>query len=114
MAGRLGEEISSTFQQALEQERDFMNIVYFMENCTAQNKNWTLFTSMVAIINTSDISAETSAFKFLEAGHTLMSADSIQAEVEKRLRAAKTQYDFLDFVKCVHASKINVLEPLHT
>ena len=69
---------------------------------------------MVDIINSSDISAKTITFKFLEAGHTFMSADSIHAKVEKRLRAAKNVYDFPDLVKCVQASKINVLEPSHT
>ena len=69
---------------------------------------------MVDIINSSDISAETITFRLLEAGHTLMSADSIHAEVEKLHRAAKNKYDFLDFVKCVQASKIIVLKPLHT
>ena len=51
VAGQLGEEISSTFLQALEQYRDFMHIVYFMDNCTAQNKNWTLFVVFLLITN---------------------------------------------------------------
>ena len=77
VAGRLGCEIASTYHMALNIDRDYSNIIYFMDNCTAQKKSWTLFTAMVDIINSNMIAANKITFKYLEAGHTFMSADSI-------------------------------------
>lgn len=111
LAGRLGEEIASTFLIAIKQDREFQKLVYFMDNCTAQNKNWTLFTALIDIVNSKDISANTITFKYLEAGHTFMSADSIHAEVEKRIRKKKNVFDFDDFVAVVEAPKIKVTVP---
>ena len=54
-------------------DQDYSNIIYFMDNCTAQKKSWTLFTAMVDIINSNMIAANKITFKYLEAGHTLMS-----------------------------------------
>lgn len=79
-----------------------------MDNCTAQNKNWILFTAMVDIINSGQLAAKTITFKFLEAGHTFMSADSIHHDVEQRMRKKINIYDFNDFVACVEARNIKV------
>jgi hypothetical protein len=38
VAGRKAEEISSIFVEALGVDRDYKHVIYFMDNCTAQNK----------------------------------------------------------------------------
>ena len=72
-----------------------------MDNCTAQNKNWSLLTSILNLVKTDAIAAETVTFKFLEAGHTFMSADGVHAQVEKRIKQKKEVYNFDDILTCV-------------
>ena len=40
IAGRKQEEITSAFVKALKHERDQKHIIYWLDNCAAQNKNW--------------------------------------------------------------------------
>ena len=96
---------------ALNYDRDFKHIIYFMDNYSAQNKNWKLYTAMLDIVNSNKISAESITFSYLETGHTFMSADSIHAEVKKRIRAKKNIYDFTDFVDSIRTGKIDVVLP---
>ena len=114
VAGRLGCEIASTYLMALNIDRDYSNVIYFMDNCTAQNKNWTLFTAMVDIINSNRIAANKITFKYLEAGHTFMSADSIHHEVEQKMRKKKNVMDFNDFMDCVDGKKVRIVAPACT
>ena len=46
-AGRKREDIVSTFYAFFLQHRDIGHIVIWLDNCTAQNKNWCLFTFLV-------------------------------------------------------------------
>ena len=109
ISGRKAEDIASTFIRALHEDRDYQQIVYFADNCSAQNKNWYLFYELVNLINSDRISAQTITIKFLEAGHTFMSADSIHADVEKRVKIKKEILDFDDFAQCIRHRNINVL-----
>lgn len=45
------EDIASTFVHALRQDRDKVTIIYFSDNCSAQNKNWYLFSELANTIN---------------------------------------------------------------
>lgn len=113
IAGRKCEDIASTFLIALKIDRDYQHIIYYMDNCAAQNKNWTLFTALTNYINSDLCESETITFKYLEAGHTFMSADSIHAEVEGRMKKAVNVYDFNDFKQCVggRSGKVRVTVP---
>lgn len=107
-SGRKAEDIASTFVHSLRQDRDETTIIYFSDNCSAQNKNWYLFSELANIINSDEISAETVTVKFLETGHTFMSADSIHADVEKRMKAKKDICDFDDFRQCIEHKNVIV------
>jgi hypothetical protein len=113
MAGRKAEEITSTINMCLKQDRDFKTVIYYMDNCSSQNKNYSLFTSVLSLVNTDLIDAETVTFKYLEAGHTFMSADSVHHQVEKQMKERRNVYDWNDFKACVTAASKNqlVLEP---
>lgn len=43
IAGRKKEELTSAYHMFLLQHRDAELITFWTDNCTAQNKNWTLF-----------------------------------------------------------------------
>ncbi|CAM4570854.1 unnamed protein product [Leuciscus chuanchicus] len=55
IAGRNAEEITSAFITALthDTERDIKNAVIQADDCTAQNKNWSLLSSLVTLVNKS-------------------------------------------------------------
>ena len=63
LAGRKCEEITSMYVAALSVDRDFTNIVYFMDNCASQNKNWSLITAVVKLVNSNEVAAQTITFK---------------------------------------------------
>uniref|UniRef100_A0A6P7FBR7 Uncharacterized protein LOC114328648 n=1 Tax=Diabrotica virgifera virgifera TaxID=50390 RepID=A0A6P7FBR7_DIAVI len=113
--GRNKEELISTVHKFLSTHcRDVKRIILWMDNCSAQNKNWAFLTYLVFIINSDLISAGSIEIKYFEPGHTFMSCDSFHHMVEKSLHKAKKTYDFEDFKKavqtCSSSSNVSVLE----
>lgn len=49
-SGRDAHDIVNAIAAMIEKERDFNHLILWCDNCTAQNKNWILFTSLVTII----------------------------------------------------------------
>ncbi|CAM4321070.1 unnamed protein product [Leuciscus chuanchicus] len=96
-AGRRPAEITSAYVTALKKERDICHCIFWVDNCSAQNKNWCLLSSLVCL------------------GHTIMSADSFHhgVELEMKNRPGGVLYDFEDFVSVVTSSnsrKVEVVE----
>jgi len=73
-----------------------------MDNCGPQNKNWTLYSSMVAIVNDESIPVTEINCKYLTAGHTQMLADTVHANIEKRIHRVGDVYDIEDFLRVVN------------
>lgn len=110
LAGRRCEEITSVCMRSID--RDFEHKIYVMDNRATQNKNWSLITAAVRIVNSGRLNAQTITFKYLEAGHTFMSADFVHAGVERQMKSAKNVYDFNDFIDCVEkVPKTAILVP---
>ncbi|XP_045544224.1 uncharacterized protein [Salmo salar] len=114
-AGQKAEEITSSYVTALERERDVKNAVYWVDNCTSQNKNWCLLTTLVSVVNADSTLMEDITLKFFELGHTFMSADSYHHGVEQEMKARPggVVYDFGDFLHVVatsNAGKVEVVE----
>lgn len=111
IAGRKKEQIISGFYAFLLQNRDVKNIRFFLDNCSAQNKNWCLFSALIYIINSSEVSTESIELNFFEPGHTFMSADSFHHQVELSLKHQNKTYDFNDFCEAVQGAnkgRVNV------
>ncbi|KAJ8369363.1 hypothetical protein SKAU_G00093910 [Synaphobranchus kaupii] len=64
--GRSASEVTSAYATALEKERDTEHIVYWVDNCSAQNKNWCLLSSLVCLVNSNTISTEDITLKYFE------------------------------------------------
>ena len=81
------------------QHRDAKNFIFWVDNCTSQNKNWLLFSSFLQLINRSDVdlAAEKLEIKFLETEHTFMSADADLGTARKQLKQHQFVYDVEDF-----------------
>ncbi|KAK5639423.1 hypothetical protein RI129_011915 [Pyrocoelia pectoralis] len=105
--GRNNEEIISTFHNFFLSKRDVSHITLWLDNCTAENKNWALFSFLVYIVNSEEICADIIEIKYFEPGHTFMAADSFHHKVELSMkRMGNKLYDFQDFISAVkEASK---------
>ena len=102
--GRGAAEVSNAYWKFLETNRDFKSITIYCDNCSGQNKCWLWLTTMVLAVNNENTALEKLTMKYLEAGHTSMSADSAHQVINKSLRKQKTTEDFSDFVEAVGTS----------
>ena len=50
VAGRKAEEIACAFLMAFQKERDKKKFILWLDNCSAQNKNYMLFSLMVTLV----------------------------------------------------------------
>lgn len=101
VAGRSKSDITCAFHRFLLLHRDVQDITFWLDNCSAQNKNWGLFCFFVYMINSNDVAAQKINLKYFEPRHTFMSADSFHHQVEHSLKKKGKVYDFQDFVDCV-------------
>lgn len=97
ISGRKKEDIISTFYKYFLSNSKVKKFSMFLDNCSAQNKNWTLFGFLVHLINSNVIEAEFIEFFYFEPGHTFMSADFFHHQVEQSLKTMKKVYDFENF-----------------
>ena len=116
-SGRSAPDVTSAFAAAINNHDSKPHLKIWLDNCTSQNKNWYLFTSLVRIVNSLTMYPETIELLFLEKGHTFMSADSFHGHVEKYiLKKANTRplCDFEDFKSalecCGVAPKVHQLK----
>lgn len=113
IAGRSKEDLISTFYAFFLANRDMNKITIWLDNCSSQNKNWTLISFFIYAVNSSEIALEDLVIKYFEPGHTFMAADSFHHQVELSLKRKNKVYDFDDFasvVKEANSSKVTVIE----
>lgn len=106
-AGREASNIVDAIYTFIENERDCQHFHIWADNCTAQNKNWTLFTALTTIVN-SENSVETVTLSYLTKGHTHMTADSVHGNIEKKMKKRGEVFDFEDFKDVVNNSRRNI------
>lgn len=104
VAGRDAPDVASAVIKYLETQRDAEQVTIWMDNCTAQNKNWTLFTGLVQAVNREDSVLKKVTLKYLQKGHTSMSADTVHQVCNKGLKRKKTVADMEDYVGAIEAS----------
>lgn len=114
IAGQSATKITLAYAAALEKERDIKHVVYWVDNCSAENKNWCLFSSLVSLVNSNTISTEDITLKFFEPGHKFMSADSfhhgLEQEMKSRPGGVVYDFDFLSVVGNSNSKKVEVVE----
>ncbi|VEN39228.1 unnamed protein product [Callosobruchus maculatus] len=101
VAGRSKDDIISTFYAFFQANRDIKHITIWLDNCSSQNKNWSLFSFFMYVVNSSEVAVEDITIKFFEPGHTFMAADAFHHQVELALKRKKKVYDFDDFCEVV-------------
>ncbi|VEN33902.1 unnamed protein product [Callosobruchus maculatus] len=113
VAGRSKDDIISTFYAFFQANRDIKHITIWLDNCSSQNKNWSLFSFFMYVVNSSEVAVEDITIKFFEPGHTFMAADAFHHQVELALKRKKKVYDFDDFCEVVqqaNSAKVNVIK----
>lgn len=111
-AGRCKSDIISSFYSYFLQMRDITHLILWMDNCSSQNKNWTLYSFFVYLLNCDEVALELLELKYFEPGHTFMAADSFHHRVEHSLKMKGKVYDFADYVNAVATSckSVQVIE----
>ncbi|KAL5244645.1 hypothetical protein ACI65C_012055 [Semiaphis heraclei] len=119
LSGRKAECITDSIMTVINKQRNVLKFVFWADNCTAQNKNWTLYLALVTAVNQIDGPNEI-IIKYLTKGHTHMSADGIHGNIESKMRRKgsncleyKNDFDVdlikLDFLKKSTLRNINCL-----
>lgn len=70
IAGRRKEDLISAFFSFFLENRAAKKITIWVDNCSAQNKNWTFFSFLVFAVNSSEIAAEEIIIRYFEPGHS--------------------------------------------
>ena len=93
ISGRSAEDVASAycaiFQRASENIEEYE---FWCDNCSAQNKNWKLFSSFVIIVN-SNWGPKSITIKYFEPGHSYMKADSVHGNIGKAWKKKSNIYD---------------------
>lgn len=113
IAGRSKEDLISTFHAFITHKRDVKVFNFWLDNCAAQNKNWSLLSYFCSIVNSSHTVIEEIHLKYFEPGHTFMSADAFHHQVELSLKKKNKVYDFADFKDCIqrcNSSRVEVID----
>ena len=66
--GRKASDIASAYIQILLQHRDAEEITIWCDNCSGQNKNYFLFSALILLVNSMEISANKITLKYFEPG----------------------------------------------
>ena len=104
ISGRNADDVCSAFSRAIEYMRDYPKLIFWCDNCAGQNKNWWLYTCLVTLVNKEGGPSELT-LKYLEKGHTFMSADSFHSRVEQAMKRKQNVYDLNDFVNVIQAAR---------
>ena len=97
IAGRKAPDVVSSYLRVLQECTNHDNVWFWADNCSAQNKNWFLFTGLLQCVNIWGPADVT--IKFLEKGHTFMEADSIHGDIGSLFKKYNTVVTFNDFVE---------------
>ena len=111
ISGRDSSDIFSTFWLFLEKNREFHIVTFYVDNCAAQQKSWLFMSNLIKMVNSSSFDTKILTVKYLETGHTSMSADADHQAINKILKCQKEIADFPQFktlvervipVHCMH------------
>src|SRR5258705_4286135 len=112
-SGRSAHDIASAFLKFLHQIRDHEKVILWLDNCSAQNKNYVIFSALMAAVNSARISTSEIILRYLVSGHTSMSPDGIHGKIEQKMRKPGNVYDITDFEKiCKEATVASLAIPV--
>lgn len=105
LSGRDASDVASAYYEAMNKVTDATKFVFWADNCCAQNKNWTLFSAFITIVNSLHGPDEI-CMKYFEPGHTYMRADAVHGAIGKKMMKQEQILDWNDLCTLVNnASK---------
>lgn len=107
-AGRKAFNITSSYLAFLRLHRDAQEVILYADNCSSQNKNWTLLSAMTQMVNDPTTGIQTITMKYLEPGHTFMAADSVHGSITTKLKQHSSLFDIEDYQTTIQASRKNM------
>lgn len=113
ISGRKMEDIVSAYYALFLENRDVEEVTSWLDNCLAQNKNWTFFSFLVYLIICNDVAMKLITIKYFEPGHTFMSSNSFHHQVELSMKHKGKVYEFPDFkqtVQSANSGKVKLIE----
>jgi len=115
IAGRDASDVTSSYYRAIQRASHANSFVFWVDNCSAQNKNWTLYSGLASLVNC-DHGPELVIIKYFEPGHTYMRADSVHGCIGKAMKKEEQILNWEDFTSLVNnASKSTVaVEMVHS
>ena len=89
--GRNDEDVASAFVSLLfsPHVRDKENFIIWLDNCSSQNKSWTLFHTMIKVFCSTQNVLLTLILKYFEAGHGFNACDSHHHLLENEFKKKK-------------------------
>ena len=99
--GRSAADVASTSVSFIRKNGNTKDFIFWLDNCTTQNKNWYLYTALLNEVNSDGGYASSVTLKYFEQGDTFIFADNFHHQVEQRMRQKKNVEDFQDFVDVV-------------
>ena len=110
IAGRRDEDVSSSFHNFLLSFRDAESITMWLDNCSAQNKNWTFLSMIKHTMQKGSINAQEVNLKYFEPGHSFMVPDSTHSKLERSLgRQQGKIFDFNDLLNTFELAGCDVV-----
>lgn len=101
ISGRNADDVATAYIHFLLKNGSKKKIIIYADNCAPQNKNWMLFSNIIKVLNSKAVNTETVIIKFLEPGHTSMSADALHQVINKRMKKQKTLCDMSEYIDLV-------------
>ena len=71
-------DVATAFCAILKDHCDAASITVWRDNCVGQNKNYSLFLSLISPINSDEIAAETITLKYFEPVKTFFTQKSVK------------------------------------
>ena len=107
-AGRSASNICSSFVEFVQKHRDKEEIILYADNCSSQNKNWTLLSALPRVVNSPSVATQSITLKYFEPGHTFMAADSVHGNIGSKMNSQTYIHDFTDIVELISSSRKNI------
>jgi hypothetical protein len=103
ITGRNNPDVSAYYNALIRLNDETKHVIFWADNCSAQNKNWVLFTGCIIFVN-ENCGPETITFKYFQPGHSFMKADSIHGQIGKKWNKTPEVLDYEDLEKLIKSS----------
>lgn len=102
--GRSAADVTSSYYNVIKNsDSQITDFIFWADNCSAQNKNWTLYSSLVCFVN-AEWGPSQITIKYFEPGHSFMAADSVHGNISTEMKKYPNIYDFEQLVKIIDKS----------